>query len=81
MESVLKERKSVVASRSDGGSIVSVVKGEDFQAENQIIVPIISGGDCYGSVLILDKDKSSRFSSQDVKFAQLGASFLSKQFE
>ena len=49
--------------------------------ENEIIVPIISNGDCYGSVTLFDKDKTSRFASSDVKFVQLGASFLSKQFE
>ena len=80
-EMVLKERKSVMACGSDGGKIVQVIRGEDVQSENQIIVPIISGGDCYGSVTVFDTDKTSRFTPSDVKLVKLGASFLSKQFE
>jgi hypothetical protein len=61
---------------------VSIIKGEEVTAENQIIVPIVSvSGDCYGSVLVFDTDKGSRFSATDVRFAKLGASFLSKQFD
>lgn len=78
---VLNDRKSVVVARTDGGTIIPVFDGQDFQIENQIIVPIISAGDCFGSCILFDKDKSSRFSSSDVKLVQLGASFLSKQFD
>lgn len=81
MDKILKDRKSVVVSKSDGGTIVSIVKGEDFEAENQIIVPLISGGDCFGSIIIIDKDKSARFNSSDVKLVQLGSTFLSIQLE
>ena len=81
MEKILKDRKSVAVSSADGGTIIPFIDGEDFQSENQIIVPIISGGDCFGSVIVFDKDKSSRFNVSDVKFVQLGATFLSKQFD
>ena len=81
MDKILKDRKSVIISKSDGGTIVSIVKGEDFDAENQIIVPLISGGDCFGSIVLLDKDKTSRFNSGDVKLVQLGSTFLSAQLE
>ncbi len=81
MANVLQDRKSVVLSRSDGGLIVPLTFGNDFDAENQIIVPMISGGDCFGSIVLFDKDKSSRFSSADVKLVQLGSSFLSFQVE
>lgn len=81
MVNVLQERKSLVLSRGDGGSIVPVTFGNDFDAENQIIVPMISGGDCFGSIVLFDKDKTARFSSADVKLVQLGCSFLSFQVE
>ena len=78
---VLKDRKSVVSSRMDGGTIIPITVDDDFQSENQIIVPIISNGDCFGACILFDKDKSSHFDSEDVKIVQLGATFLSKQFE
>ncbi len=78
---ILKDRKSVVSSRMDGGTIIPIYLEDDFQSENQIIVPIISNGDCYGACILFDKDKSSHFDGEDVKIVQLGATFLSKQFE
>ncbi len=81
MEEVFIQRKSVVESRSDGGRIIPLYDGDDFQYENQIIVPINSGGDCLGSVIIFDDDKANRFSSNDLKLVELGATFLSKQFD
>ena len=81
IEKVLKERKSIVASRIDGGTIIPISEGFDFEIENQIIVPIISSGDCYGACILFDNDKSSPFSAEDVKIVQLGAQFLAKQFE
>jgi AbrB family transcriptional regulator (stage V sporulation protein T) len=81
LENILKERKSIAVSRIDGGTILPLIDGVDLESENQIVVPIISGGDCYGSLIVFDKDKSSRFSSNDVKFVRLGATFLSKQLD
>ena len=81
LEKVLKERKSIFSSRIDGGTIIPIIDGVDLELENQIIVPIISSGDCYGACILFDSDKSSRFKAEDIKLVQLGASFLSKQFE
>lgn len=81
IENILKERKSVMNSRSDGSTIVPIIDGTDMQLENQIIVPMITNGDCYGSVILIDNDKTARFSSSDMKLIQLGSSFLSSQLE
>lgn len=77
----IKDRKNVITSRPDGGSIVPVVKGGQNEVENQVIVPVIANGDCYGAIILLDQDKSYRFTMQEVKLARLGASFLASQFE
>ncbi len=81
MERIFKERKSVVLSKSDGSEIYQVCKDEQVKAENRIIVPIITNGDCYGSVILSSNDRENRFISSDVKLVQLCAMVLSKQFE
>ncbi len=81
VERAIDDRKSVILSRSDGGTTIPVVKDSELNIENQIIVPIVANGDCYGSIILIDKDQFSRFTMQDVKLARLGASFLSTQFE
>ena len=80
MEQVLRDRKSIILNKSDGAKIIAVAENSQIDAENQIIVPMVAGGDCFGSIVLFDKDKSSRFSSVDVKLLQLGSSFLTAQF-
>lgn len=81
LERVLKERKSITSSRTEGESIIPICDDFDFQVESQIVVPIVSSGDCYGALIIIDKEKALQVKAEDVKIAQLGATFLSKQFE
>jgi AbrB family transcriptional regulator (stage V sporulation protein T) len=80
MEQILRDRKSVILNKSDGAKVITVAENSQIDAENQVIVPMILGGDCYGSIVLFDNDKASRFSSVDVKLLQLGACFLTAQF-
>ena len=81
IDKVLQERKSVVIRKIDGGEILPLYKGVDISSENQILVPILSYGDCYGVVALFDKEKVKKPLSEEIKIVQLGAKFLSKQFE
>ncbi len=81
IERAIKERKNVIISKSDGGTIVPIVKDFSLEVDNQVIVPVTANGDCYGAVMLLDGDKYYRFTMNEVKLARLGASFLSSQFE
>ena len=81
IDTVLKERKSVVSCRADGGKVLPLFRGDDLVFENQIIVPIITNGDCYGSVIVVDREKGGCFNNEILKLARLGATFLSKSFE
>ncbi len=81
VESVLRNRRSVMTTKTDGGNVIQLVGNDITQAENQIIVPIVANGDCLGSVIVFDKEKSKRFNISDVQLVELGATFLSKQLE
>lgn len=72
----VRGKKSLLISRADGGTVIPLVHGDDLSAENQIIVPVTADGDCYGAVMLFDKDKTARFSSHEVKLAMLGAGIL-----
>ena len=41
--------------RADGGNPI-LICDEEITAENQIIVPILNNGDCFGGVILYDKD-------------------------
>lgn len=81
VDKVIKDRKSVCVRKADGGEILPLFKGEEVNSENQIIVPVISGGDCYGVIALFDKDKGEKSLSEEIKMLQLCAKFLAKQFE
>ncbi|MBR5900171.1 MAG: AbrB/MazE/SpoVT family DNA-binding domain-containing protein [Clostridia bacterium] len=79
---VLDQRKNVIVCKRDGGEVIPLYVGEQTdEIENQIIVPIISGGDCYGAVCLFDRENEARFSSSDVKLVEVGATFLANHFE
>ncbi len=77
----IKQRKSLLINKKDGGELVPLTKTESDSFYNQIIVPIISSGDLLGAVVVLDKDSESVLTSETVKLARLVASSLSRQFE
>ncbi len=81
LENAIIEKKSLVLSKADGGSIVPVVNGDALNTENQIIVPIMTGGDVFGAIILFDSDRENRFNCADVKLVSLGATFIAKQFE
>ena len=80
MSNVLSDRKSFISNISEGGNIIPIVKGE-YIFTSQIIVPIITNGDCIGGVIILDNKEGSKMGAGEIKLAQLSAGFMSKQFE
>ena len=81
LEKALKERKSLVLCKEEGAFVIPVCIEEDLEIENQLIVPIICNGDCFGSIILINKERSKKFNSADVKLIRLGASILARQFE
>ena len=81
IEKVIKERKTVISCFQDDQPIVPIIRDDENQYNSQIIVPVIANGDGYGTVILVDKGSSFRFTIEDEKLVKLGASFLSKQFE
>lgn len=81
IESILKERESIIINREDGGKTFPIFKGEELKTENMIVVPIISRGDCFGSISIISNEKTSKIKPEEIKVVQLGAMLLSNQFD
>ena len=80
LERTIRDRKSVILSRRKGQRNLPLTKGGDILSSGQIIVPIVSRGDCYGSVVTLNDD-TEELSSVDLRLAEMGALMLSRQFE
>lgn len=81
MDKLMKERKSYVASKAEGGEILPVVAAGESDFSAQVIVPVVSGGDCLGLVVLLDKEEGAKTNSESVKMTRLTADILANQFE
>ena len=81
MDKVLKERRSYTANAIDGEAIVPVTTPTNENVTAQIIVPIISNGDCIGAVAVLSKDENDKMDSNLLNLVRLTAEILSNHFE
>ncbi len=81
MDKILSGRKSYVANLAEGGDVVPICRDSETQITAQIIVPIVSGGDCLGAVALLSCEQGARIEAGAVKLAQLSATILANQFE
>ena len=81
MDKVLRERKSYVANAVDGGDILPITTPREEGVTAQVIVPIVSGGDCLGAVVVLSKEEGAKMDGGDMNLARLTADILANQFE
>ncbi len=81
LDKIMQERKSYIANLAEGGDMVPICEGEDSQLTAQIIVPIVSGGDCLGAVALVSSEQGARMEAGACKLAQLSATILAAQFE
>ena len=81
IEKILKDRRSYLANASEGGDVVPLTGGEDVPLTAQVIVPIVSGGDCLGAVALLSSEEGAKIESGAVKLCQLTANILANQFD
>ena len=81
IKKILKDRRSYLANASEGGDVVPLTSGEDVPLTAQVIVPIVSGGDCLGAVALLSSEEGAKIESGAVKLCQLTANILANQFD
>ena len=81
MDKILRDRRSYTANAVEGERILPPVRASSEEYTAQIIVPIVSGGDCLGSIVLLSKDAGVRMSAGDLNLAKLTAEILANQFD
>ncbi len=81
MDKILKDRRSYTASLSEGGDVLPLTSQNEEGVTAQVIVPIVSSGDCLGAVALLSKDEGARLDQNVINLARLTADILANQFE
>ena len=81
MDKLMKERRSYAAAKAEGGEMLPVVAAGETDFAAQVIVPVVSGGDCLGIVALLDKNEGAKTEAETVKLTRLAADILANQFD
>ena len=81
MDRILRERRSYIANLAEGGDVLQITKEGEEGATAQVIVPIVSGGDCLGAVVVLSKEDGAKMDANEMNLARLTADILAHQFE
>ena len=81
LEKIMQDRRSYIANLAEGGDIVPLTEDGAGTITAQIIVPIVSGGDCLGAVSLLAAEEGARMESGAVKLCRLTADILANQFD
>ncbi len=81
MDRILKERRSYIANAAEGGDVLPITNTREEGITAQVIVPIVSGGDCLGAVAVLSKEEGARMNANEMNLARLTADILAHQFE
>jgi AbrB family transcriptional regulator (stage V sporulation protein T) len=81
MDKVLRERRSYIANLAEGGDILPITQNTIDGVTAQIIVPIISNGDCIGAVAVISKEESEKMDSNLLNLVRLTADILANHFE
>ena len=81
MDKILKERRSYIANVAEGGDIIPITNYDESDVTAQVIVPIVSGGDCLGAVAVLSREDGAKMNASDMNLARLTAEILANQFE
>jgi AbrB family transcriptional regulator (stage V sporulation protein T) len=81
MDKILQDRRSYIANAAEGGDILPLTAAKEEGVTAQVIVPIVSGGDCLGAVALLCREEGAKLDSNTLNLARLTADILANQFD
>jgi AbrB family transcriptional regulator (stage V sporulation protein T) len=80
VDRVLKDRRSYLADRGEGGTVYPITEEDEGNYPAELIVPIVSEGDCLGAVILLSMREGEKIENAAIKLACLTAEMLANQF-
>lgn len=82
METIMKNRRTHIASHKDGGFVPITADSDDGMVyTSQVITPIIVDGDPVGAVILLSKEEGVVMGDTELKVCETAAGFVSRQME
>lgn len=80
LERAMIERKSIFLDAVSGSMLKKICDDDETEYSSQLIVPIISGGDVLGSIILLADDDTGKIGDSDIKLVKFSEDFIARQF-
>lgn len=80
LEKLMMVKKSVILGKGGEGDAIKICD-EEAEPFSQVIVPIMSRGECIGAVIIESRETGEPLGELEMRLAETAASFLGKQME
>ena len=74
------DKQTLVCSFEDGATPLKLTDSENFGFYNQLIMPIRVGDEAVGCVIICDKFKGGKISSNEIELVELVCEVLAGRF-
>ena len=81
MTEVMNSRRCYLANKAEGGDVFPIDAEGETGISAQIVVPIVSNGDCLGAAVLLSFEEGALMEPAAVKLARLTADIIANQFE
>ena len=78
LEKIIENREPILGTSDNP---ISVVKDNEINKKDKIVVPIISDSEVIGSVVLVSKEKGQKITEIEVEVAKVAANFLGTQLE
>lgn len=80
LEEMINERESILAGKTPERH-VELTNDDEKPEVQQVIIPILCGGDAIGSVILSGKDRSVKMGETENALAKCAAGFMGRQME
>lgn len=78
LEKIIDNREPILGTSDNP---INIVKDNDINKKDKIVVPIISDSEVIGSVILASKEKGQKITEIEVEVAKVAANFLGTQLE
>ena len=77
---LINDKQTLISSFEDGQNTIPLDGEEGFGYTNQLIMPIVSGDESFGSVILCSRNNLDRITTKDVDLAELACAILAGKF-
>ena len=77
---LIVNKQTVISSYDEGGAPLPLTNGEPCDFANQLVMPVVAEGEGVGSIIIGDKSKENKISSNDIELVSFACEVLASRY-